>query len=36
MVELRRLRGQASLDVAQTLAVGQLGERHDLILHDGG
>src|SRR5271167_549371 len=35
-VEFGRLGGQAGLDVAQTLAVRQLGERHDLILSGAG
>jgi hypothetical protein len=32
VIELRRLCRQARLDVAQTFAARQLGERHDLIL----
>src|SRR5208283_2549863 len=36
VVKLRRLRRQARLDVAQTLPIGQLGERHGLILRGAG
>src|SRR5208283_3533234 len=36
VVELRRLDGQAGLDIAQALPVGQLGKRHGPILLGAG
>ena len=36
VIELRRLCRQARFNVAQALAVGQLGERHDLIVRGAG
>src|SRR5271166_3076217 len=36
VVELRRLNGQAGLDIAQALPVGQLGKRHGPILLGAG
>ena len=36
VIELRRLRRQAGLDIAQTFPVGQLGERHGPIMLGAG
>ena len=36
MIELRALRPQARLDVAQALAIGQLRERHRQVLVEAG